>query len=202
MQQKIQNLARFIFGNFGPILIFYGANHFCGLKPAIALSTAFSAIEIGYKTCRKQPITSIFKFSALMILVFGAVDLYSQQSFLFKYEASVTNLFMAVFFGATLFSEKTIIQDYYQKSKDPKPMTRDRVAYFQILTAVWVLYFLVKAGAYFWIARNYSLERGLVVRTVIGSGSLYAMLFISIVGSKKIFPLLKQWKLLPEAETT
>ncbi len=97
-----------------------------------------------------------------------------------------------------LAAEKTVIQDFYEKGENPKPVTRDRAAYFRLLTAAWVLYFLAKAGAYFWIARHYSLERGLLLRTIVGSGSFYAMLFISIAGSKKIFAALKGRGLLPE----
>jgi hypothetical protein len=50
------------------------------------------------------------------------------------------------------------------------------------------------------MASNMSLEEGFLARTILGSASFYALLFISIVGSKKIFPLMKQWGLLPEAE--
>jgi hypothetical protein len=64
-------------------------------------------------------------------------------------------------------------------------MTRNRVPYFKILTAVWAVYFYLKASAYFWMASKMSLEQGL---------------FISIVGSKKTFPLMKKWNLLPPAE--
>ena len=198
MGQKIRALTIFVFNNFGPLVVFYGANHFFGLKPAIACSAVFSILEIGFKLYRKAKITTLFKFSAVMTLIFGAVDLYSRRSFLFKYEASITNIFTAFFFGSTLVAEKSVIQDFYEKGKDPKPMTRDRVAYFRLLTSVWVLYFLLKAGAYFWIARHYSLEQGLAIRTIAGSGSFYAMLFVSIAGSKKIFPALKSFGLFPD----
>ena len=196
--QKVQAFLRFVLNNFGPLVVFYAVNHFFGLKPAIGASTVFTLAEIGTRYFRKQSITGIFLFTAVLTLVFGGVDLCAQQSFLFQYESVATSLFMAAFFGATLVSEKSIIQDYYEKSGNSKPLTRDKVAYFRILTGVWVFYFLVKAVAYFWVARNYSLEQGLAIRTVLGSGSLYLMLFLSIVGSKKLFPLMKQLRLLPD----
>ena len=196
MTPKIRAALYFLYSNFGPLIVFYGVNHFWGLKPAIAASTVFSILEIAIKVYRKERITGIFKYSAIMTLVFGAVDLYAQQSFLFKYESTVTNLFTAFFFGSTIFAEKTILQDYYEKSKNSKPMTADRVAYFKILTGVWVFYFVAKACAYFWIARHFTIEQSLLIRTLVGSGSLYVMLFISIFGSKKMFPLLSQWGVL------
>ncbi len=195
---KIASALRFFFGNFGPLIVFFAVNHFAGLKPAIVVSTIFSLAEIALKLHRGEPITLIFKFTAGITLIFGLVDLYAQHSFLFKYESVVTNLMTGMFFAATLFAQKSILQEYYEKSGNPKPMTPDRVAYFRLLTIAWVAYFFIKAGAYLWIARRYSLERAMVIRSIAGSGSLYAMLFISIVGSRKIFPLLKKWKLLPE----
>ena len=201
MKQKILPFLRFVYNNFAPLLVFYGVNHFYGLKPAIAVSAVFSILETAFKVHRGEPITGLFKVTALMTLVFGAVDLYAQHSFLFKYESTVTNIFMGVFFGSSIFSNRTVIQEYYQSTKDPKPMTPDRVAYFRLLTMAWVLYFFAKAGAYFWVASNFSLEQGLVIRALLGSASLYAMLFLSIVGSKKLFPVLKKWGVLPAAES-
>ena len=88
--EKLRGLLKFAFNNFGPVIVFYAVNHFYGLKPAIAVSTIFSVGEIAYKIRKGQKITGMFKFTALITLVFGAVDLYAQQSFLFKYESAVT----------------------------------------------------------------------------------------------------------------
>lgn len=198
--EKLRALAGFAFENFGPILVFYGINHFYGLKAAIVASTLCSVAEIAHKIRRKEKLTSLFKFSALMTLVFGAVDLYSQQSFLFRYEPCVTNIFTGTFFGASLFSNKTVIQEFREKSGDAKPMTRDRVAYFKLVTLVWTAYFFAKASAYCWMASNMSLEQGMILRTVLGTASFYALLFVSIVGSRRIFPWMKRMNLLPAAE--
>lgn len=198
--EKLRGLLKFAFNNFGPVIVFYAVNHFYGLKPAIAVSTIFSVGEIAYKIRKGQKITGMFKFTALITLVFGAVDLYAQQSFLFKYESAVTNVFTGLFFGASIFGEKSVIHEYYENTKDPKPLTRDRLAYFKILTGVWVAYFFAKAAAYAWLAGRVSLEQGMVIRTLLGSGTLYVMLAISIYGSKKIFPMLKSLGMLPPAE--
>lgn len=198
--EKLKKLAKVILENFGPVLVFYGVNTISGLKPAIAASTLYSVGEIASKVRKKEKLTSIFKYSAVMILTFGGVDLCFQQSFLFKYEASMTNLLVGLFFGASLFSEKTIIQEFYENTDNTKPTTRDRVVYFKFLTTVWVTYFFVKACAYYWMSSRVSMKQGLVLRAIIGSASFYAMLFVSILGSKTIFPWMKKWNLLPAAE--
>ncbi|MFL5815715.1 MAG: septation protein IspZ [Bdellovibrionia bacterium] len=198
--ERLKPLAKVAFENFGPVLVFYAVNHFYGLRPAIAASALYTVAEIISKVRKKEKLTSLFKFSAIMTLIFGAVDLYSQQTFMFKYEACVSNVFTGLFFGASLLSEKTVLQEFREKSGNHGPVTQDRVAYFKILTAIWVIYFFAKAGAYYWMASHMSLEQGLMLRTILGSASFYAMLFISIFGSKKIFPLMKKWNLLPRSE--
>jgi hypothetical protein len=49
------------------------------------------------------------------------------------------------------------------------------------------------------MAWNLSLEQGMIIRAVAGSASLYFMIFLSIFGGKKLFPVLKSWGLLPNA---
>src|SRR5262249_24748539 len=128
MLQKIRALITFALVNFGPLVIFYGTNHFVGLKVAIAVSTAYSVAEITFRLYRKEKITTLFKFSAAMTFIFGIVDHSAQQSFLFKYESSVSNLITGIFFGLTLFSERTIMQEYYERNANALPMTLSRVA--------------------------------------------------------------------------
>lgn len=189
--------------NFGPLIVFLAVDRLWGLKPAIAASVAFSAFEIARKLSRGEPTTLLFRFTAAMTLVFGTVDLYAQRSFLFKYEACATNVLTGFFFGATLLDRKSILQEYYEKRPDAKPLTADRVVYFRWLTVAWVVYFLVKAAVYLWLARTFSLERAAEIRSTAGAASFYAMLFVSIAGSKKIFPAIKRLGLLPDpgAET-
>ncbi len=192
MREKWATGARFIFTNFGPLIVFYGINHFYGLKPAIVASTVVSFGEIAFLVYRRKKATNLFKFSAGITLVFGIVDFYAQQSLLFKYEASATNVLTGLFFGASIFADKTLIQEFYEQRKDAKTMTPDLAAFFRLLTFIWVIYFFVKAVTYFLIAQKYSFEEGLLIRAVVGSGSFYALLALSIFGSRRMFLALKK----------
>ncbi len=97
-----------------------GVNHFYGLKFAIIASTVFSISEISLKYFRSTKVTPLFKFSAAITLIFGCVDLYAQQSFLFKHESVATNVITGVFFASSLFGGKTVIQEYYEASRQPQ----------------------------------------------------------------------------------
>jgi len=112
MNEKLRGTAQSLIENFGPVIVFYGLNHFWGLKPAIAGSTFYSLIEIAWRIYRKHPINCLFKISAIMTLIFGFVDLYSHHSFLFNYKATITNIFTGIFFGSSLFSEKKVLLEF------------------------------------------------------------------------------------------
>ncbi len=192
MGKKILVGVQFALLNFGPILAFYVVNHFYGLKPAIVVCAVYSIGEVIWAYFSGQELTNLFKFTAVMTLIFGVVDLCAQESFLFKYEAAVTNLLTGGFFGATVFGEKTMIQEFFEKSKYAKPVTPELAAYFRFFTLIWTAYFVVKAGIYFWVARHTTIEQGLIMRTLIGNGSFVIMLLISNLGGRRIFLFLRK----------
>ena len=187
MISKAAAVLKFMFVNFGPVVVFYSVNHFSGLQVALILSTVYSIAEIAFRLWRKEKITRLFKFSVAVTLVFGFIDLLAQQSFLFQYEASVTNVFTGIFFALSVFGEKSLLQEFYEQRKTAKIVTPDLADFFRFLTCVWVVYFFAKAVVYFWAAQNMTLEQGLIFRTAIGSMSFYLMLALSIFGSRPIF---------------
>jgi intracellular septation protein A len=137
---------------------------------AVILSLSSVVVEIGLTWWRGEKLSTFFKFTALITVVFGSVDLYLQQSLLFKYEATLTTIMVGVFFGSTLFADKSLIQEFAEQQGRVKgPMSMDRVIYFRFLTIIWSLYFFIKAAIYFKIASNSTLEQGFVIRAVVGN---------------------------------
>ncbi len=106
--EKIKGIIQFLFKNFGPLLVFYLANRFWGLKTAIVVSLIFTVGEIIHTKFAKQELTMFFKFSVVMALIFGTLDLTLESAFFYKIEATLTNLFTAFFFGITLFQPKPL----------------------------------------------------------------------------------------------
>lgn len=189
-------LIQFAFLNFGPILVFYLANSCFGLQIAVLSSVIWIMAEVSYYLFKKKPISPFFKFSAAITLVFGCVDLFLQRSLLFKYEAALSNAMVGVFFLLSLRGEKPIILQFAEaQGRISKELTPELKYYFKFLTVVWSLYSFVKAGVYIWIASNYSLEQGLIFRGVVGNASFYALLFVSIFGSRQIIFILRKLKM-------
>ena len=194
---KIYKILAFAISNFGPLIVFYGTNHFYGLKPAIITSLLFTAIEVAYKLKKKEEITVFFKFCVATTVIFGAFDLYMQKSVLFKYEAALTNLIVAGFFGLSLRSGKSIIQEFAEKSSNASKYTIDHFFYFRVFTAVWTFYYIVKSAIYFWMASHYTLDEGFMIRVTAGNISDYVFIGVSVLGGRLFFNLMKKAKLLP-----
>jgi intracellular septation protein A len=199
--KAITGLVAWVFHEFGPLLVFYGTNHFFGFVPAISASMAWSVAAVVYAKVKKQPITGLLKFSIAMTVVFGAVDLLVQGPMLFKYEAVVSNLATALFFGLTLRQEKSVIQQAAERrallSGKPLTLTPDTVYFFQLSTIVWTSYFVLKALVYLWIGANYGLEEALALRVLIGNVSFYGLLFVNIFLARPLIAALRRMKLMP-----
>ena len=194
-------LIRFVFLNFGPLLVFYAANHFYGLKVAVLVSVIWTVGEILFKVVQKLPVSPFFLFTAAVVVIFGLVDLYLQQSVLFKFEAALSSMMMGVFFAASLFGGKPIIREIAEaQGRIAKELSPDGEYYFRFLTQAWSFSFFAKAAFYVWVALNYSLEQGLVIRGIVGSATTYGLMFVSIFGAKQIKGLLAQLGLLPSSQ--
>ncbi|NNN06333.1 MAG: hypothetical protein HKL90_10575 [Elusimicrobia bacterium] len=196
--RKVLAAVKFAFNNFGPGIVFYVANHFWGLKIAVLGTLVFVVVEVAEKLWHRKPISLFFKFCAVVALLFGGIDFYLQKSVFFKYEATLTNLFTAVFFGSTLWGEKSMIHEFAEPrmAGSGHEITPGHVAYFRVLTGVWTAYFVLKATVYAVIASRYSLERGLLIRAIVGNVSMYALMGVSIFLSKPIYLFLKDRGLL------
>ena len=194
---RISKIVLFCFTNFGPLIVFYAANHFWGLKPAIIVSLVFTAFEVAYQIKKKEKITVFFKFCVVTTVGFGVFDLYMAKSVLFKYEPALTNLFVAGFFGLSLFSEKSLIQEFAGKNHDPTKFTPDHEYYFRAFTLVWTFYYIVKASVYFWGASRYTIEEGLIMRATAGNVSDFIMIGVSVLGGRFFFRALQKAKMLP-----
>lgn len=195
---KLKNILQFVLNNFGPIVVFYAANHFYGTLIAVSASLVWTVGEILLNRLRGKTASTFFKFSAAITILFGVLDLYLQRTVFFKYEASASNVLFGLYFGSTLLSKKPLLQEFAEaQGRIKDQINADGVYLFRFLTALWALYFFAKAGFYAWVASRYSLEEGLAIRGTIGSASLYGLLGISIFGAKKIKHLLGVAKLLP-----
>lgn len=200
---KLKSLTKFILSNFGPIVGFYFVNQFWGMKAGVIASIFLVVAEYFWLKFKNEKVSTFFYFSSGMIIVFGAIDLIIQKPFFIKFEASITNLFFAVFFGLSLFKDKSIIQEIAETQKKTSEIqSEDKRFFFKCMTAFWSIYFVVKSIFYLWINLNTSLSEGLIIRMIVGKVSLWIMLFISVGLSRQIWKLFEKLRLFPSQQNT
>ena len=188
--------------DLAPGIVFFGANHYWGLRVAVLSSFAFLALDLAWKAWRRQKPSGLYVYAAAVTGIFGALDLYLKRALFFRYEAALTNVLSAVFFASTLRGGRSLIQDVAEKTMTAEgvAMSADHVFYFRLWTLIWVAYFLAKAAVYAWLAASpLSLERLLIVRAVIGNVTLYGLIALSVASGKAGFFVLRRWRLLPSA---
>jgi uncharacterized membrane protein len=177
--KRVTALLAWILQSFGPIVVFLVVKAALGLRPAIIASLVWSVLDALYVVVwkRDRP-TPFFYFSVTTTLVFGVVDLYATNPFLFRYEAALTNVLTGLYFGATVFVGKPLIQEFAEKAKGVEDIAKPSArAYLRFLTVVWSGYFFAKALTYYYLAQSdLSYERTALIRAALGPLSLGAML--------------------------
>lgn len=206
MTSKIQytvHIFSFFLKNFGPLAIFYAVNYFWSFQAAIFISITWVAFEFIYMKARKEKLTSFFYFSSSIIAVFGIIDLSFQEPILIKYEAALMNLFCALFFGISLFNEKTIIQELAENQKripeEGFSATKevDMKFFFKFFTLLWWGYFSIKAVFYLILATQNPLNEIFLIKMVIGKISFWIMMFISVVIPHRLWVAMEYFKWFP-----
>jgi len=180
-------LVGFIVENFGPLVIFMAVEPFGGLKAAIGASLVFGVLDIIVRLSTGREISKLYWFCFIVTGVFGALDLYVTDPFIFKYESVATNLLTAGFFGITLFGGKPLIQEFAERTMPPEKKERkDITNYLWFLTLGWTLYFVTKAVVYAFVSYSFPLTQAMQFRSVFGAVTLVGM----FAGEKLARPLL------------
>ena len=195
---RVQNFLKFILSNFGPLIGFYFVNQFWGLKAAVVASLVLGFGEFLWLKRKNEKITAFFYFSSGLIILFGTLDLLVKEPLFIKFEASITNLFFAIFFALSLFKDKSIVQQFAETQKKIlEEQSEDKKFFFQVFTLFWCFYFVSKALLYLWINFNSSLNEGLMIRMIVGKISFWGMMVISVGFPKKIWVLMEKATVFP-----
>ena len=201
--EPLIRIAKFAFNNFGPLIVFYLVNHFYGLRIAVVAGVISGFLEVGYQLIRRKKITNLFKFTLLVTIVFGVLDLTMNSPVFFKYESVITNIITGVFFSLTIWAPKSVIQEFMEKRRGIEITDPNAVLRCRIITVIWALYFFIKAGFYVYVSSRYSIERAMIIRSTLGTGSFYALLGLSLVFGKKVISYFQKIGMLPSyPETT
>lgn len=187
---KKQNLI-LILQSFLPLIAFYACEELFGLKVAIGATVIVTIAEIIYrKGIKKEDLGGLFYFIAGTTIVFGLIDLYSTGTSFFKYEPALTNFVTGIYFAWGTAKAKPLMIEFAEKmGKLPDPLPHGFVEYIRAMSWIWVTYFIVKAFAYLWIAREEGTDtmRMMVVRTIAGNVSMFVLLGVCWLIAKPLY---------------
>lgn len=195
---KVINVLKFILNEIGPFLAFYIIDHFWGNRVALVVSITLVIAEFLWKKYKKQKITMLFYAFNSVIIVFGFLEILNIETNIYQFEALLTNLFIAIFWGASVFKEKSIVQEIAEsQGRTSVETSEDKRFFFNIFTLFWAFHFLSKGIFYFWIYQNPSIDHPLIVRLVVGKVSFWVMMGGSILLPEKIWVIMNKLRLLP-----
>jgi intracellular septation protein A len=164
----------------GPLAIFWILLWTVDLKIAIGVGVALLLADAAFRFWRGMPITKLYMLSGGLTVFFGAIDLWAQTPFMLKYEDAITSLVIAAVLGWGARGEKSMIQGLVEQQAggdfEDGPDIR---LFFKFFTALWTVYFVLKAAVYLWLGAILPIEQALTVRPIVGMVSLGGMMLAS-----------------------
>ena len=150
MIRSVFGFLRYVFLEFGTLIVFWVVLYSAGIKAAIAATVAFILLDGAYRWWRQIPVTRIYLLTSALAVAFGCVDLLATNPFMIKYEAVITNIATGIFFVAGARGEKSLIQEVAER-RNTLPDRADVRQFFRLFTLFWAAYFFVKAAVYLWL---------------------------------------------------
>lgn len=193
---KVVALVRSAAFDFGGVVVFYVLLWTAGLKPAIAGTILFLAVDFVRRRRRHLGFPRIYVLSSALVIAFGFIDLASSSPFMIKYEAPISSLAVGAMFALGARGKSIVQELVEQQAPDAADDSPEMRRFFQLMTAMWAAYFVIKAGVYLWIGEVMTIERALEVRPIISFVSLGAMMALCTQG-QFLFALCERLHLLP-----
>ena len=196
-------MLSWFFRNFGPIIMFQSFLYFWGLKPAIVAALIFTFIEITLIKFKKQSLTPYMIFSFSLVIIFGAIDLISDNTIFFQYESAIFSLILAAYMGISMFRKKSILEELAeQQGRISTETYPDKTFFFRFMTSIWMVYFLGKSLGYYFISSRLPVQDFSLLRMIFGTVSFYILLGISLGFSRHIWMLLLKLQWMPSTRNT
>jgi intracellular septation protein A len=195
---KLAQAARFVLGEFGPLIVFWTLAATLGVKPAIFGAIVAIVVDAAWRRRNGLSFTRLYLLTSGLTVVFGLIDLASTSPFMLKYEAAVTNVATGLAFGAGALGQKPIIQEVAEQRGATFVATNETRAFFRLFTLVWAGYFFLKAFFYVWIVWTLPMLEAMALRSVIGGVTLGLMIVVSATQGRRLFFLCRRLGLLPK----
>lgn len=184
----LQEGAKFFFLNLATPLVFFFAFRYLGPKWAIAFAVAVTLVQVAAHVIHRLRFSPFFILSSGFTIVFGSVDLLVAEPRYYRLAPFAENFLLGILFFITLFTERPIISWFAQAlPRVIKPdLSELHPNYLRRVTQVWTAYFFVKAFFFLWLAFQVDLAELIVLRSIVGGGSLIVLFFGEILYRRRL----------------
>ena len=136
--------------DFFPIVAFFTAYKFYGIYVATGVIIIASVLQVGVHWLRTRSVNKMHVISAVLIIVFGTITLYLQNSLYIQWKPTVLYwLFAIVAFGSEHFGEKPIIQRMMNHAVEMDALS------WRFLNRMWAGFFLIMGIVNLYVVYNY-----------------------------------------------
>jgi intracellular septation protein A len=171
----MKNALAYAFRNFATPVAFYLLFRVAGPKPAILLAVVVTLLQVLVHRLQREPFSPFFIVSSGFTVTFGLMDLLSSSPRFFRLEPFAHNALVATVVMVTLFTGHPLAAWFIRalpRRFQPELETEAGRAYLRQLTWVWVAYLFAKAFLFLYLAFRVDLGQLIVLRSLIGGGSL------------------------------
>jgi intracellular septation protein A len=178
-RMALLELLGFILINFATPIAFYITFRMYGAKPAIGFAIGVTTLQVLCHWIFRIPFSPFFAIASGFTVLFGVIDLCVESPRFFRLEPAVQNFVIGTVFLGSLTSKVSIISRFANAlPKNYRPdLSTTADTYLKNLTIIWTVYLYLKAVIFFYLATNVNLGELIVLRSLIGGGSL-ALLFV------------------------
>jgi intracellular septation protein A len=179
--------AAYVLTNFAASIVFYLAFHELGAKVAIGLAVFVTGLQLLFHYLKRQRPTIFFIISTVFIMTFGGVDLFIPSPQFFRLEPFFQNFAIASFLLFTYLARVPMLSRFavdLPARFRPKQVLPPQ--YYRKITLVFIVYLYVKAVLFLFLAFVVDLGLLILLRSIIGGGSLLA-LFVGEIFYRKSY---------------
>ena len=176
----------YIITNFASPIVFYLTFHELGAKAAIALALLVTGLQILFHLVRRQKPTLFFKITSVFIVSFGGIDLLISTPRFFRLEPFAQNFLIATLLLVAYIARVPILSRLAAELPEKvRPHSSLPERYYRKITVLLMFYLYVKAGLFLYLAFAVDLGTLILLRSILGGGTLLAMFLGELSFRKK-----------------
>ena len=183
---KVRGGAAYVLVNFASPIVFYLTFHKLGSKAAIGIAIFVTGLQLFFHYFRRQKPTVFFIITSVFITIFGGIDLLLSTPRFFRLEPFAQNFLMASVLFFTYLARIPMLSrvavDLPAKYRPEEPLPEQ---YYRKITVLWILYLYIKSVLFLFLAFVVDLGSLILLRSVLGGGTLVMMFLGEIIYRKK-----------------